>query len=67
MLHCIAYKEKISQSIHLQQPYIESHETHLVGHFLYLKKKNIKEKKALLFVISKKRQHQMKTVKSGNT
>ena len=43
MLHCTAYKEERSQSIHLQQPYIESHQSTL-GHFLF-DKENIEEKK----------------------
>ena len=53
MLHCTAYKEQRSQSIHLQQPYLES-DQNTVGQFLF-DKENIEEKKELLFTIWKKR------------
>ena len=49
MLHCTAYKEQRSQSIHLQQPYLES-DQNTVGQFLF-DKENIEEKKELLFTI----------------
>ena len=45
----IAYKEQRSQSIHLQQPYLES-DQNTVRQFLF-DKENIEEKKELLFTI----------------
>ena len=60
MLHCTAYKEQRSQSIHLQQPYLES-DQNTVGQFLF-DKENIEEKKELLFTIWKIRQHEMKRI-----
>ena len=56
MLHCAAYNEERSHSTHLQQPYIENDED-ILGHFLS-NKKNIEEKKELLFATWKRRQHQ---------
>ena len=53
MLHCTAYKEQSSQSIHLQQPYIES-EQNTLGQFLF-DKENIEENKKLLFTILEKK------------
>ena len=47
MLHCTAYKEQRSQSIHLHQPYLEN-DQNTVGKF---EKENIEEKKELLFTI----------------
>ena len=46
MLHCTAYKEERSQSIYLQQPYIESKESILLGPFLF-DKENIEEKERI--------------------
>ena len=60
MLHCTAYKEQRSQSIHLQQPYLEI-DQNTVGQFL-CDKENIEEKKELLFTIWKIRQHEMKRI-----
>ena len=62
-----ANKEQRSQSIHIQQPYLESDQNTL-GQFPF-DKENIVEKKELLFTIWKKRQHEMKTIQinSGNT
>ena len=60
MLHCTAYKEQRSQSIHQQQPYLES-DQNKVGHFLF-DKENIEEKKELLFTTWKIRQHEMKRI-----
>ena len=60
MLHCTAYKEQRSQSIHLQQPYLES-DQNTVGQFLF-DKENIEQKKELLFTIWKRRQHKMKRI-----
>ena len=45
-LHCITYKEQRSQSIHLQQPYLES-DQNTVGQFLFDKERG-KERVALL-------------------
>ena len=54
MLHCTAYKEQRSKSIHLQQPYIES-DQNTVRQFL-VDKVNIEEKKELLsFVFMRRR------------
>ena len=60
MLHCTAYKEQRSQSIHLQQPYLES-DQNIVGQFLF-DNENIEEKKELLFTIWKIIQHEMKRI-----
>ena len=43
MLHCTAYKEQRSQSIHLKQPYLKS-DQNTVGQFLF-DKENIEENK----------------------
>ena len=43
MLHCTVYKEQRSQSIHLQQPYLES-DQNIVGQFIF-DKENIEETK----------------------
>ena len=48
-LHWTVYKEQRSQSIHLQQPYLES-DQNTVGQFLF-DKENIEEKLELLFTI----------------
>ena len=37
MLHCTAYKEQRSQSIHLQQPYLESDQNSLDSSYLIKK------------------------------
>ena len=52
MLHCTAYKKQRSESIHLEQTYLESDQT-TVGQFLF-DKENIEEKKELLFTMEKK-------------
>ena len=54
MLHCIAYNEEKSQSIHLQQPYIESKEN-ILGCFLFNKEN-----------IWKRRQCHTKTIQSDS-
>ena len=54
------HTEQRSQSIHLQQPYLES-DQNTVGQFLF-DKENIEEKKELLFTIWKIRQHEMKRI-----
>ena len=60
MLHCTAYKEQRSQSIHLRQPYLES-DQNTVGQFLF-DKDPIEEKKELLFTLWKRTQHEMKRI-----
>ena len=60
MLHCTAYKEQKIQSIHLQQPYLES-DQNTIGQFLF-DKENIEEKKEVIFTIGKQRQHEMKRI-----
>ena len=50
MLHCTAYKEQRSKSIHLQQPYIES-DQNTVRQFL-VDKVNIEEKKKTIQINS---------------
>ena len=61
MLHCTAYKKQRSQSIHLQQPYLEN-DQNTVGQILF-DKDNIEEKKELRFTIWKIRQHEMREYK----
>ena len=46
MLHCTVYKEQRSQSIQLQQPYLES-DQNTVGQFLF-DKENIEKKKEFI-------------------
>ena len=53
-------KNRKSQSIHLQQPYLEC-DQNTVGQFL-IDKENIEVKKELLFTIWKIRQHEMKII-----
>ena len=53
MLHCTAYEVQRSQSIHLQQPHLES-DQNTVGQFLF-DKENIEEKNELIFTIWKRR------------
>ena len=60
ILHCTLYKQKRSNSTHLQQPLYRMNED-ILGHFLF-DKEDIEEKKKLLFAIWKRRQHQMKII-----
>ena len=60
MIHCTAYKEQRSHSIHLQHPYLEC-DQNTVGQFIF-DKENIEEKKEFLFTIWKIRHHEMKRI-----